>query len=174
MHACTVVTRSYLAHARVLARSFLEYHPGSKFHTLVLDPGPGLREGHEPFEILAPEELFTPEEWGQMWFAYTVPELAFATKPRLLGFLLDRYGETATYLDSDIRVYRPIDWLVGLSERHGVVLTPHTAKPLLVDGLTPTEYQILRVGAYNLGFASVGRAARPFLDWWWQHCSGSA
>ena len=29
-----------------------------------------------------------------MWFAYTVTELASATKPRLMGHLLDRYGET--------------------------------------------------------------------------------
>ena len=168
MHACTVITRSHLAHARVLARSFLAYHPGSTFHALLLDAGPGSRDGQEPFEVLAPEELFTPEEWGPMWFAYTVPELAFAMKPRLLRHLLDAFGGTATYLDSDIRFYWSMDWLESLSERYGVVLAPHTIEPLPFDGRTPTQYQILRAGAYNLGFVSVGQAARPFLDWWWQ------
>jgi len=81
MHACTIVGRNYLARARVLARSFLERHPGSTFHALVLDPGPGLREGEEPFDVLTPEDLFTPEEWGPMWFAYTVLELATVAIP---------------------------------------------------------------------------------------------
>ena len=168
MHACTIVARNYLAHARVLARSFLEHHPGSTFHTLVLDPGPGLREGEEPFEVVAPGDLFTPEEWGPLWFGYSITELATAVKPRLLGHLLDRYGDTATYFDPDIRFYRPMSWLEGLSAEHAVVLTPHTVHPVPQDPRTPAELFILRSGAHNLGFISVSPAARPFLEWWWQ------
>lgn len=169
MHACTVVSRSHLAYARVLARSFREHHPGSTVHALVLDPGPGLPVGEEPFEIVTPGELFTLEEWGPIWFAYTVPELAFAAKPRLLAHLLDRFGGTATYLDSDIRFYGAMDRVTELSERHGVVLIPHTTEPLPADGQVPTELDLLRAGAYNLGFISVGQGGRAFLDWWWQH-----
>ncbi|MFH1329843.1 MAG: glycosyltransferase, partial [Actinomycetota bacterium] len=168
MHACTIVARNYLAHARVLARSFLEHHPGSTFHTLVLDPGPGLREGEEPFEAVTPADLFTAEEWGPLWFAYSVMELATAVKPRLLAHLLDRFGETATYFDPDIRFYRPMAWLERLSAEHAVVLTPHTVHPVPRDASTPAELFILRSGAHNLGFISVNREARLFLEWWWR------
>src|SRR5947207_13746673 len=37
MRACTIIARNYLAHARVLAASFLEHHPDSTFSVLVID-----------------------------------------------------------------------------------------------------------------------------------------
>ena len=129
MHACTTITRSHLAFARVLARSFLQHHPESTFHALILDPVPGGGD-REPFEALEPGDLLSPEEYGPVWFAYTPLELACAMKPRLLGHLLDRFGEGAVYLDADIRFYRPMDWLEGLLAEHAVVLTPHNVHPV--------------------------------------------
>ena len=168
MHACTIVARNYLAQARVLARSFLRHHPGSTLHALILDPGPPLREGNEPFEVVTPGELFTAEEWGPLWFAYSVTELATSAKPRLLGFLLDRYGENACYLDPDIRFYRPMDWVEEAAAGHAVALIPHTVHPVPRDGKAPGELFILRSGVYNLGFVWVSPRGRPFLDWWWE------
>ena len=167
MHACTTITRSHLAFARVLARTFLQHHPGSTFHALILDPVPGGGD-REPFEALEPGDFLSPEEFGPLWLAYTPLELACAVKPRLLGHLLDRFGEGAVYLDADIRVYRPMDWLEGLLAEHAVVLTPHNLHPVPDDGRTPTELFIHRSGAYNAGFVGVGPEARPFLEWWWQ------
>ena len=40
LHACTIVARNYLPHARVLARSFLAHNPGSRFTTLLIDDRP--------------------------------------------------------------------------------------------------------------------------------------
>jgi glycosyltransferase involved in cell wall biosynthesis len=174
MHACTVLTRSYLAHARVLTRSFLKQHPESTFDALVLDPGLPLDPTKEPFDVVIPGDLIAPEEWGPLWFAYSPVELSCAMKPLLLRHLLDRYGDTATYFDSDIRFYNPVGGLEDLSRRHGVVLTPHTCHPLPPDGRHPTDLDILRAGTYNLGLVSVGQQGRAFLDWWWQwlrrHC----
>ncbi|MBS1196158.1 MAG: hypothetical protein H6R33_878, partial [Actinobacteria bacterium] len=167
MHACTILARNYLAHARVLARSFREHHPGSTFHALVLDPGPGLEAG-EPFDVLTPGDIFAPAEWGPLRFAYSVLELATAVKPRLLGYLLDRYGEGAIYLDPDIRFYGPMAWLEGLSAEHPVTLTPHTVHPVPRDGKNPSELTLLGSGICNLGFIAVNREARPFLAWWWE------
>lgn len=167
MHAGTTITRSHTAFARVLARSFLENHPGSTFHALILDPVPGLGEG-EPFEVLTPDDILTPEEYGPIRFAYTPLELSCAVKPKLLEHLLDLFGEGAVYLDADIRFYRSMGWMADLLARHAVVLTPHNVHPVPYDGRTPTELFILRAGTYNAGFVGVGREARPFLDWWWE------
>ena len=168
MHACTVISRSHLARARVLARSFLEHHPGSTVHALVLDPGPPLREPAEPFEVVVPQDLFTLEEWGPLWFACSTAELTTAVQPRLLGQILGRYEETATYLDPGIRLYRSMDRLEELAGRHAVVFCPRVARPLPRDDRMPTELDVLRAGAYDPGLLSVGREARPFLDWWRQ------
>jgi hypothetical protein len=40
MHSCTITTSHYLAHARVLAESFLAHHPGAGFSILVLEDTP--------------------------------------------------------------------------------------------------------------------------------------
>ena len=169
MHACTVTTRSHLARARVLARSFLEHHPGSTIHGLVIDPGPGLQAGQEPFEILVPQDLFGPDDWGPMWFAYTAAELAYASKPFLIRYVLDRYGERALYLDSDMRCYGSLDRLDELLRGQAVVLTPHIVHPLSPEQKFPTELTFLRFGVYNAGFLSVGQEGRDFINWWWQH-----
>jgi len=31
MNACTIIAKNYVAQARVLARSYLEHHPGGRF-----------------------------------------------------------------------------------------------------------------------------------------------
>ena len=35
MHACTIIARNYLAHARVLASTYLEHHPEGSFSVLL-------------------------------------------------------------------------------------------------------------------------------------------
>ena len=34
---CTIIAKNYVAQARVLARTFLELHPGSRCYVLVID-----------------------------------------------------------------------------------------------------------------------------------------
>jgi hypothetical protein len=40
LHACTIITPDHLPPARVLARSFAEHHPGSRFTALVVGDAP--------------------------------------------------------------------------------------------------------------------------------------
>ena len=58
MQVCTIVARNYLAHARVLASSFLEHHPDGIVSVCLLDEVDyvGNRET-EPFEIISPYEI---------------------------------------------------------------------------------------------------------------------
>ena len=109
LYACTIVARNYLPFARVLARSFFEHNPGSRFVTLVIDD----RErvvAEEPFEVVQLDELIPdPNELHLLAAYYDVMELATAVKPLLLMHLLRQSSDPVVYLDPDIQVYAPLD-----------------------------------------------------------------
>ena len=95
MNACTIIARNYLAHARVLARSFAEHHPDGQFTALVIDADAGyVREASEEFEVLGLADIgLHGAELHRMATIYDVMELATAVKPFLLKTLLARGGD---------------------------------------------------------------------------------
>jgi glycosyltransferase involved in cell wall biosynthesis/SAM-dependent methyltransferase len=166
---CTIVARNYIAHARVLASSFLEAHPDGTCTVLVIDDPAGFIDpAGEPFEVLTIGEIGLPDP-ERMAASYDVMELSTAVKPWLLRTLLARPGvDSVAYLDPDIQVFAPLDEIFERAARHDVVLTPHFTKPLPRDGLKPSEEDILIAGSYNLGFIALGdsETASALLDWW--------
>ncbi|HXD55754.1 MAG TPA: glycosyltransferase [Solirubrobacteraceae bacterium] len=163
----TVINKAWLAHARALAESLAANQPDARLSVLVVDPLDGCFDpAEEPFEVLSPDDVEIPG-FEAMSARYDITELCCALKPAILRHLLAR-DATALYLDSDVRVYAPLD---GLEEAFGdgdLVLTPHLLAPLPDDGLEPSDRAIVLAGLFNLGFA----AARPgpdtdrLLDWW--------
>lgn len=168
MNVCTIIARNYLAHARVLGRSFLEHHPDGRFTVLVTDVDEAfLRGADEDFEVVGPYDIGIPErEFHRMALLYDVMELATAVKPWLLKTLLARDRGPVVYLDPDIEVFAPLDDISELAREHSIVLTPHTLSPLPHDRMEPGEGTLLRAGMFNLGFIAVGELSAPFLDWW--------
>lgn len=165
---CTIIARNYLSHASILALSYLDHMPGSRFYILVVD---GLPDGAR---LPAGVRLIDLEELGlvdvfEMSFKYDVTELSTAVKAMLLRVLFDRYGESkVVYLDPDILIFRRMSELEAALGRADIVLTPHTMVPIPLDGEKPSEQDILIAGAYNLGFIALreGQVARRFLTWW--------
>lgn len=165
--ACTTVTRSYLAHARVLARSFSAHHAGRRLLVLVTDdPGGEVSPDHEPFDVVRPTDLpLGSGGFEEMAARYDAKELATALKPWLLRHALGERANAVAFLDPDVEVFAPLDDVAGLAREHGIVLTPQTLHPVPIDGLDPTELDFERVGIYNTGFVAVSSGAEPFLDW---------
>lgn len=167
--ACTLASPAYLAHARVMAETFLEHHPEAR--VLLADLGAFDAEGkaREAFvssdpriETVHPVELFGDEaELRRLALAYSLQGLAGAGKPRLLRTALERAGGTVLLIDADIAVYRRLDDVVETTARHPVVVTPHLSRPL-IEAEVPT----LTAGVYNTGFVAVAGGAEPLLDWW--------
>ncbi len=169
MRICTVIARNYLAQARVLAESFAATNPGSECSVLVIDDRDRELSGEgEPFELLRPDDIGI-EGFDPMAGIYQVLELSTAVKPSLLRHLLRR-DEVVTYLDPDVEVFASLEEIPGLAKSHGVVLTPHTTSPIPEDGRRPAQDDILRAGAYNLGFIAVSRRREVagLLEWWHQ------
>ena len=165
--ACTIISRSYLAQARVLYRSFRKFHPDIPFSVLVFDAAPGTV--NEPFETFTINDIGVPPgEEGRMPMLYNVTELATALKPWFFRHLLARQRSPLLYFDPDIQIFSPVERLADLAVKHCLVLTPHTTQPMSREEVQPNETDILRAGAYNLGFLGLNPDSDAFLDWWGQ------
>jgi GT2 family glycosyltransferase len=166
--ACAIISENYLSDGRVLASSYLKHHPGANFYLLVVD---GLRHGGDAgpgVRIIHPDELQLPY-FAEIAFKYSPADLCCALKPTLLNLLTTKYGEEQViYFDSDILIMRRLDRLIECLPHAEIVLTPHLLTPVPMDGLKPSEQDILVGGAHNLGFIAIRRSpsTQEFLSWW--------
>ncbi len=173
---CTIIAKNYLAHARVLMASLRRLHPELKRFVILVDRADGLIDpGKEDFDVIPIEALGIP---GLPWFCfkYTVLELSTAVKPYALEYLLREHGlDRIVYLDPDIEFFSPADDLFAHLRSCNIVLTPHLTEPI-ADDARPRELDILRSGAYNLGFLGLVNSPETIrmLRWWQQkvydHC----
>jgi hypothetical protein len=94
-------------------------------------------------------------------------------KPTALKFLLQKH-KFAVYLDPDIKVYAPLETVFdALENGASFAVTPHSNTPVL-DGCKPDDLELLKFGAFNLGFIGVSGCEEglTFLDWWSERCLG--
>jgi glycosyltransferase involved in cell wall biosynthesis len=166
---CTVVSKNHLALARAFAGSFRRHHPGVPIFVLLADRvNDYFSLSREPFEVVPLEAVGIPNT-RRFCFQYTIFELNCAAKPYLIRHLLKRPGiSKLLYLDADVSVYRELDELYALLDRHSILLTPHFAGDVPDDGRNPSFRHILASGVYNAGFVGVRKDAtgERFLDWW--------
>ena len=165
----TIVSNNYMVFARTLMQSLAEVHPEWERHVLLVDRPP---QGGFPddglFTTTAVEELPLPDMQGFL-FRYSIMELNTAVKPWMFAHLRQKGYRQVIYLDPDIFVLQPmVDVVRMLHDGATAVLTPHLTAPL-IDDYKPTELDIMRAGAYNLGFLAVGDTAQAdALIAWWQ------
>jgi hypothetical protein len=177
---CTVVTRSYLAYARVLTQSLRKHHPEARVVVLIVDETQG-SAGTEEFEIVVPQELGVDRaRLHEMASIYDARELCTALEPALCLHLLRRSEDPVVYLDADSRVFSRLDGVDELARKHSLVLSSHWLHPVsYLDrrGRALPIYDdsiLLAYGQFNAGFFAVTHEALPFLAWWdgWllHHC----
>jgi len=165
---CTVVSKNYISHARVLANSFKRHHPDITFYVLLADRLDGYFDPQEEeFELVEVEELSIPNP-NRFRFHYNVLEHDTAVKPYFFSHLFKKFSlDKLIYFDPDILVLSNLDPLFALVDGNSVVLTPHTTVPYN-DELEPTELTLLLAGTFNLGFIGMSNTAetQQFLEWW--------
>jgi glycosyltransferase involved in cell wall biosynthesis len=164
----TVVSLNYGAFAKTLMESVASAHPEWARHVLLVDKCDNPASiGGDLFAAMTVEELPLPR-MREFLFRYGILELNTAVKPYMFSHLRRQGYDRVIYLDPDILV---IDRLVDverlLDEGAIAVVTPHLTAPL-DDGRTPSELDIMRAGAYNLGFLALGNqpASDAFITWW--------
>lgn len=169
--ACTVASKNYFAHLRVLAKSLRGYHPRLPVFVLLVDTVDGRFEpAAEPFQLITVDELSNLPNPKHVFLKYDIQELNAAVKPYFFELLFRRHGlEKLLYFDPDIWILSPTDPLWELLDRHACLLTPHILEPI-EDDRRPAEIDILRAGLHNLGFLGLSDrpSTRAFLHWWQQ------
>ena len=164
----TIVSRNYAAQAATLMESLAIAEPAARRVVVASDgPIPAL----EKFaQVIDAASLDAP--YGPMSVYYDALELNTAIKPYAFRRLLTEPGVTsATYLDPDIYVFRPLDRVRQGLARAQLVLTPHLTRPLLGQAM-PNDHAILRSGSYNLGFCSARAEPKTIelMSWWAARC----
>ncbi len=164
----TIVSRNYAAQAATLMESVAIAEPKARRIVVASDgPIPFLEKFAEVIEASSLDAPYVP-----MSVYYDALELNTALKPYVFRKLLTEPGVTsATYLDPDIYVFRPLERVREGLARAQLVLTPHLTRPLLGQAM-PHDHTILRSGSYNLGFCSARAEPRTvqLMDWWAERC----
>jgi hypothetical protein len=165
--ACTVVTRSHLAQARVVATSFVEHHPDLEFVTLLLDDEAHALGADEPFRVVRPDDVgIDRNELRRRGAMFGPHGLVSSAKSVLLRHLVLEAG-VAVYLDADSCVYADLSGVLELARRYGVVLAPNLGWPLSAsEAGYPLEETFLKYSVFNGGFVAAGERGSGFLDWW--------
>lgn len=165
---CTIISKNYLAQARVLAKSYRANNANRKFFVCLVDRIDGFFDPKdEHFELISAEELNIPN-FKNICFKYSIMELNTAVKPFFIEYLFNRYNlEKIIYLDPDILITDNLDKLFLLLDKKSILLTPHITAPIN-DGFKPDELNFLGSGVYNLGFIGLSKSdtTHKLLKWW--------
>jgi hypothetical protein len=169
-NACvTICSVNYISKALVLADSYLKFNNEDDFYLLLIDKKDSKLQVPKHITLFWIEDLGI-ENWQSYAFAYDVIEFNTNVKPFMLIKLLKKY-QKVMYLDPDIEVFDSLVSVWNDLDEHAAVLTPHYVKPI-IDGCKPDDVELLKFGAYNLGFVAVSNKteALKFLHWWSDRC----
>jgi hypothetical protein len=169
MFACaTIVAKSYLSFARVLARSFRQHHPDVPFFVLLADEVDGYFDpAREPFDLIQLAELGIEHLEG-FRFQYTQQPLSYAATPFLLAYLIRRGFTKVVFIKQESLVLGNLLSMVECLDTASIVMTPHLLTPLDGADRISRELNILQSGNFNGGILAVaaGRETERFLEWW--------
>ena len=166
---CTIITKSYLAHARVLAKSIAKHNPYTPLYVLLADRIDGYFDpALEPFKIIYLEDLSDKQAIEKMCFYYTPFELCCALRGLLHEYMFDQeIAQAWLFLDSDIMVFSSLEPIFHQLKKASILLTPHSSDPVEEKYIDPHEKNFISSGLYNAGFLGLNRTkeARDFIHW---------
>lgn len=166
--AFTIISKNYLAYARVLTNSLLRFHSDMEVYVFLADRSEGyVQAQRERFRLVGAEEIGIPN-FEQFSFKYTILEFNTAIKPSCIEYLFRKLGYAKIlYFDPDILVTQNLEQLFRELDSASILLTPHITQAIS-DSKRPNEIDFLLSGSYNLGF--IGLADTPtthaFVRWW--------
>lgn len=166
--AASIVSRRYLALARVTAASWRLHQPDLPFVLLIVDGGCPDDESAD-YSLLPLEALGLADVPG-LRFRHGELELTYALTPRLIDHLLDAGHEGVVFLKQETLVLDTLAPVLAEAYGHAALLTPHLLTPPAGEDALRRELDVLLAGIFNGGFMVFTAAdeARAFLGWWWR------
>lgn len=168
----TACSANYLAKAMAMCLSALAHEPEACMVILLVDSKREVKIQDPRVRIVWAEDLGFID-YLKCAFKYNIIELNTALKPHATMRLLERF-DRVIYLDPDICVYAPLTSVHQALDTSSFALTPHALSPYVGEG-KPGDQDLLRFGAFNLGFfaAKADSRSRALLKWWDERCRES-
>lgn len=165
----TVCSVNYLTKAVAMCRSVLNKDPNLEAAILIVDRKRPVTLTGSNIKLIWSEDISFPNYLSAA-FKYNIIELNTALKPYFAAQMLRRYDKVI-YLDPDVYVFGSLGSVLSDLDSHDVILSPHTLSAY-TDDCRPGNTDLLRFGAYNLGFFAVRAtpAAEALLKWWDLRC----
>jgi lipopolysaccharide biosynthesis glycosyltransferase len=164
----TICAKNYLAHAKTLGYSLRKQDPTCDFYIVLSDSIGDIDIKCGDFTVIESRSLGIPN-FEDLAFKYNVIEFSTAVKPFFIDILFKERGyDKVLYIDPDMVVYSPLDFLFDHLNTYSALLTPHIIKPY-VDFIGATsEEELLFVGIYNLGFFGISNdeVGLQLTEWW--------
>jgi glycosyltransferase involved in cell wall biosynthesis len=144
------------------------HHPDVTLDVLLVDdPQESVAAPDGPFRLLRPADVGVPAREVHLLACCTsLVELAAVLAPRLAAHLLAEGAQNVVVLDPEVVVVAPLDELVLLAGRHGVVVVPRVLGRLPDDGRYPDEVTLGHFGAFDPGIVAVSAERAEFARWW--------
>ena len=170
--AFTICSNNYLAKAKVVVDSFMNFHPEYVFYIFLVDK----LDAQIDYAKFAKAEIVEVQsvvsDIEPLALKYNIIELNTAVKPDIFLHLFHKYqAESIIYLDPDLMIYDRFLEVenILLQPEQNMVITPHFCSPI-DDGKYPSEIDFACFGLYNLGFIAIKNSAESirFLEWWRQ------
>ncbi|MDE8343992.1 MAG: hypothetical protein POG24_09250, partial [Acidocella sp.] len=168
----TIASANYLAYAATLMQSVRAQHPDIPRFVILADR-PVALDGLDLAATLVECEALGVPMLGNLALWYSVLEFNTALKPFAFRHLIERHGfAELVYLDPDILLLAPLRTAFAALAHASLVLTPHRLAPAGAAA-RPSDHDILKAGAYNLGFCALrdDAPARRLLAWWAECCA---
>ena len=168
--ALTICSINYLAKALVLIDSYSTHHPNHAFYLVLVDRKRDRVDINRPNVTVIWVEDLDIKNFLKYAFTFDVIEFNTNVKPASLQLILKSH-DAVVYLDPDTKVYAPLEAVFESLETASIVVTPHSNTPIL-DGKKPDDLELLKFGAFNLGFIGISHCAEgfAFLEWWSARC----
>jgi hypothetical protein len=168
--AVTICSVNYLSKALVLLDSYSKYHIDHVLYIVIVDKKQTIfKFENNNINVIWVEDLEI-DNFYEYAFCYDIIELNTNVKPTSLKYLLNLY-DSVLYLDPDIYVVNAFETVFDKLKKHSIIITPHSNTPIL-DFNKPDDADLLRFGAYNLGFIALSKCEESFkfLTWWSERC----
>ena len=117
---------------------------------------------NRPYNFIA-SQVWEKRFWNNMKSRMLKRELAYASKPAFIYFLLKKYLDTVVLLDSDILIKSKIDDLINYSKDFSITLVA-ARHPLRNWQRTNTT------GIFSAGVIGFSKIAICGAEWWKQEC----
>lgn len=178
MVICTIITKNYLAHARVLAHLLEKHNPGARLYVLLADHVDGYFDPkHDPFTLIELQQIGDLSVLQEMCFYYTPFELANALKGYLHAYMYQKLPHQSwVYLDSDIMICGSLEPIMKKLAGCSILLSEHHRSPLPNKLVKDYEVILLKYGMFNGGFLGLSKTPETerFLDWFKQRLHSHA